>query len=103
MVVAILPMLVALVVVGSIVAIVSIVVLAQLAGLPRAVDRTVRRGSDDRFTLVQLLDGVVVGGVTVNQGRDMRPLQQLIAKAARPDLARLADPAAALAQLAKGA
>jgi NADPH-dependent 2,4-dienoyl-CoA reductase/sulfur reductase-like enzyme len=73
----------------------------QVAGLPRAVDRTVRRGGDDKFTLIQLLDGVVVGGVTVNQGRDMRPLQLLIAKAAKPDLARLADPAVPLAQLAK--
>ena len=75
----------------------------QVAGMPRAVDRTLRRGGDDRFTLIQLHDGVVVGGVTVNQGRDMRPLQQLIAKAARPDPARLADPAVPLAQLAKGA
>jgi 3-phenylpropionate/trans-cinnamate dioxygenase ferredoxin reductase subunit len=73
----------------------------QVAGLPRAADRTVRRGTDDKFTLIQLLDGVVVGGVTVNQGRDMRPLQSLIAKAARPDPARLADPAVQLAQIAK--
>ena len=75
----------------------------QVAGLPRAVDQTIRRGGDDRFTLVQLRDGAVVGGVTVNQGRDMRPIQQMIAKAARPDPARLADPAVQLAQLAKGA
>jgi 3-phenylpropionate/trans-cinnamate dioxygenase ferredoxin reductase subunit len=75
----------------------------QVAGMPRTVDRTIRRGGDDRFTLVQLHDGVVVGGITVNQGRDMRPIQQMIAKAARPDPARLADPAVQLAQLAKGA
>jgi 3-phenylpropionate/trans-cinnamate dioxygenase ferredoxin reductase component len=73
----------------------------QVAGLPRAIDRTVRRGGADKFTLIQLCDGVVVGGVTVNQGRDMRPLQLLIAKAARPDPARLADPAVQLGQLAK--
>ncbi len=75
----------------------------QVAGVPRAVETTVRRGTADRFTLIQLADGVVVGGVTVNQGRDMRPLQQLIAQAAKVDAARLADPAVPLAQIAKGA
>jgi NADPH-dependent 2,4-dienoyl-CoA reductase/sulfur reductase-like enzyme len=73
----------------------------QVAGLPRTADRTVRRGGADKFTLIQLLDGTVVGGVTVNQGRDMRPLQSLIAKAARPDPARLADPTVQLALIAK--
>jgi NADPH-dependent 2,4-dienoyl-CoA reductase/sulfur reductase-like enzyme len=75
----------------------------QVAGLPGAVDRTIRRGGDDKFTLLQLLDDVVVGGVTVNQGRDMRPIQQLIAKAAKVDPARLADPAVQLGAIAKGA
>jgi NADPH-dependent 2,4-dienoyl-CoA reductase/sulfur reductase-like enzyme len=75
----------------------------QVAGLPRAVDRTVRRGGDDKFTLIQLSGGAVVGAITVNQGRDMRPLQQLIAKAAAVDPERLADPAVPLAQIAKGA
>ncbi|MBI3516842.1 MAG: FAD-dependent oxidoreductase [Proteobacteria bacterium] len=75
----------------------------QVAGLPSAVDASVRRGTDDKFTVIQLKDGAVVGGVTVNQGRDMRPLQQLIAKAAQVDAERLADPAVPLAQIAKGA
>jgi NADPH-dependent 2,4-dienoyl-CoA reductase/sulfur reductase-like enzyme len=75
----------------------------QVAGMPRAVDRTVRRGDDQKFTVLQLLDGVVVGGITVNQGRDMRPIQQLIAKAAKVDPARLADPAVQLGQIAKEA
>jgi hypothetical protein len=75
----------------------------QVAGLPGTVDRTVRRGADDKFTLIQLADGIVVGGVTINQGRDMRPIQQLIAKAARVDVDRLADPAVPLAQIVKGA
>ncbi|MBV8168049.1 MAG: FAD-dependent oxidoreductase [Alphaproteobacteria bacterium] len=75
----------------------------QVAGLPRAVDQTIRRGGDDKFTLLQLHGGVVVGGVTVNQGRDMRPIQQLIAKAAPVDPARLADPAVQLGVIAKGA
>ena len=75
----------------------------QVAGLPAAVDASVRRGTDDKFTVIQLNDGAVVGAVTVNQGRDMRPLQQLIAKAAKVDVERLADPAVPLAQIAKGA
>ncbi len=75
----------------------------QVAGLPRAVDQTIRRGGADKFTLLQLHGGVVVGGVTVNQGRDMRPIQQLIAKAAPVDPARLADPAVQLGVIAKGA
>ena len=73
----------------------------QVAGLPQAVDQAVRRGTDDKFTLIQLADGVVVGGLTLNQGRDMRPIQQLIAKAARADVDRLGDPAVPLAQIVK--
>jgi len=75
----------------------------QVAGLPRVVDRTIQRGTDDKFTVIQLAEGIVVGGITVNQGRDMRPIQQLIAKAARVDVERLADAAVPLAQIVKGA
>ncbi len=53
----------------------------QVAGRPHDGDQTVVRGdpSSDRFAVGYLRDGVLVGAITVNQGRDMRSLQTLIA------------------------
>lgn len=48
-------------------------------------------------------DGVIVGAVTVNQGKDMRPAKDLIAKRVRLSSEILADPASNLRNIAKEA
>ena len=75
----------------------------QTAGAPERWDEIVWRGraEDGRFTLFYLDRGVPVGGATVNNARDMR-FVKLLATQGRPvDPARLADPAAKLADIAK--
>jgi 3-phenylpropionate/trans-cinnamate dioxygenase ferredoxin reductase subunit len=79
----------------------------QIAGAPTPgeVVELVRRGKpkDGRFTVFQLdRDGRVVGGATVNNGRDMRFVKQLIANNQRPpERAALADPAVKLMEVCR--
>jgi len=75
----------------------------QTAGAPERWDEIVWRGraEDGRFTLFYLDRSIPVGGATVNNARDMR-FVKLLATQGRPvDPARLADPAAKLADIAK--
>ncbi|MBK5001519.1 FAD-dependent oxidoreductase [Pseudomonas sp. S31] len=53
------------------------------------------------FVALGLADGTIVGAVTVNAGKDMRPAKELIARRAQVDEALLRDPAVALRELAK--
>jgi NADPH-dependent 2,4-dienoyl-CoA reductase/sulfur reductase-like enzyme len=75
----------------------------QVAGSPFDADFVVTRPADveDRRTVLYLKRGVVVGGVTIDQGRDMRSIQQLIARRAVIDPVRLADRGLPLAVLAR--
>jgi 3-phenylpropionate/trans-cinnamate dioxygenase ferredoxin reductase component len=59
------------------------------------------RAEDRRFTLFYLDRGIPVGGATVNNARDMRFVKLLASRGKPVDPARLADPAAKLADLAK--
>lgn len=66
--------------------------------------RWIVRGSPDQppFLVFGLNDdGIIVAAITVNQGRDMRPAKNLIAKGAGVDPAILADPAVSLRDLAR--
>ncbi len=66
----------------------------QMAGAPSAVDRTIVRGElegPDGITIFQFDGERLVGGVTVNRGKDMTILRRLLAQD------RLAMPAEALA------
>ncbi|MGE4372498.1 MAG: 3-phenylpropionate/cinnamic acid dioxygenase ferredoxin--NAD(+) reductase subunit [Xanthobacter sp.] len=76
----------------------------QVAGVHEA-DEWVRRGSPDglKCTLLGLRDDVVVGAVTIDNGREMRPLRAMIANGFRVrnrDI--LADPKADLRKIADG-
>lgn len=75
----------------------------QAAGLPRAWDDLVWRGDPAaaKFTVIALEDGVVVGGVAVNQGRDMRPIQNMILAGRPVDRAALENPRIQLAATAR--
>jgi 3-phenylpropionate/trans-cinnamate dioxygenase ferredoxin reductase component len=75
----------------------------QTAGAPERWNEIVWRGraEDGRFTLFYLDRGVPVGGATVNNARDMRFVKLLAIQGKAVDPARLADPAAKLADLAK--
>jgi 3-phenylpropionate/trans-cinnamate dioxygenase ferredoxin reductase subunit len=52
----------------------------QIIGVPESWDGIVWRGEpgDGKFTAIYLKDGLVVGGNTLNNARDIRPLKQLI-------------------------
>jgi NADPH-dependent 2,4-dienoyl-CoA reductase/sulfur reductase-like enzyme len=64
----------------------------QVTGAPDA-DQIVLRGdmAAGRFTLFHLRQGRIVGGTTVNNGRDKRPLRALVAAAACIPADQLAD------------
>ncbi len=71
----------------------------QVAGLPAEASRTVLRGSG-AFTAIHLNEGGVVVGVTAaDNPREIRAGTALIKARARPDPARLADPAVPLQSL----
>jgi NADPH-dependent 2,4-dienoyl-CoA reductase/sulfur reductase-like enzyme len=74
----------------------------QFAGAPRSWDQIVWRGppAARRSSAFLLREGVVVGGICINNGREMRPIRQLIAAARATDPAALADPAVKLVELA---
>ncbi|CAN5710817.1 FAD-dependent oxidoreductase [soil metagenome] len=65
----------------------------QTAGLPLAGDRTVERGSLEgrNGVIFALADGVLVGALGLNRGRDVRRARRLIAARARLPLELLAD------------
>jgi NADPH-dependent 2,4-dienoyl-CoA reductase/sulfur reductase-like enzyme len=74
----------------------------QFAGAPLSWDQIVWRGppAAKRSSAFLLREGVVVGGICINNGREMRPIRQLIAAARATDPAALADPAVKLVELA---
>jgi NADPH-dependent 2,4-dienoyl-CoA reductase/sulfur reductase-like enzyme len=76
----------------------------QSAGVPLAWERLVWRGTlaERRCTVFFLQDGVVVGGATINNGRDMRFVRQLIAAGRPIDPDSLADPRVKLPELCRG-
>lgn len=73
----------------------------QVAGLPQGDDEVVRgdMAAGDKFTLIHLLRGQIVGASCVNNVRDFTALKRLISSGARPDRAALADPATDLRKL----
>lgn len=73
----------------------------QVAGSTVA-DEWLRRGAEGaaKYTLVGLTDGVVTGALTVDNGREMRPLRAMIAARRVADRAALADPKIDLRKLA---
>lgn len=64
----------------------------QIAGVPQEWDELVWRGSPEQesFAVFLLHCGRLTGGITVNLGREMTPLRQLIELHAFPDPLRLA-------------
>lgn len=74
----------------------------QVAGLPQGDDEIVRGdlAAGDKFTLIHLLRGQIVGASCVNNPRDFMALKRLISSGARPERAALADPATDLRKLA---
>ncbi len=70
----------------------------QSAGVARNVDAVVIRGDVTKpaFTAFQVSAGKLVGGITVNNGRDMAMLRRAVGSDKRIDLDALADPAQAL-------
>lgn len=73
----------------------------QVAGIPHGDDEIVRgdMAAGDKFTLIHLLRGQIVGASCVNNVRDFTALKRLITSGARPDRAALADPATDLRKL----
>ncbi|WP_159346016.1 NAD(P)/FAD-dependent oxidoreductase [Roseomonas harenae] len=74
----------------------------QFAGAPLSWDQIVWRGppTAKRSSAFLLREGIVVGGICINNGREMRPIRQLIATSRAADPAALADPAVKLVELA---
>lgn len=75
----------------------------QSAGAPLGWDEVLWRGSPGTgsSTVFYRRDGVVVGGATINQGRQMRHIRQLIATRARVSGELLEDPDLALDKILK--
>lgn len=75
----------------------------QMAGAPETIDATViRRGESaaDGIAVFQLAQGRLVGGVTLDRGKDMVFIRRMLAQGALyPDPAALADPAVPLRRL----
>ncbi|RZL93413.1 MAG: NAD(FAD)-dependent dehydrogenase [Variovorax sp.] len=73
----------------------------QSAGAQLAWDQVVWRGAPDsrQCSAFYLQDGTVVGGATINQGRQMRVLKQMIARAAKVDADLLQDASVPLEKL----
>jgi 3-phenylpropionate/trans-cinnamate dioxygenase ferredoxin reductase subunit len=65
----------------------------QLAGLPQGGEQLVWRGTPEegRFTVLGLANGRPTFAITMNQAREMRFAQQLVARGAPVDPLRLAD------------
>jgi NADPH-dependent 2,4-dienoyl-CoA reductase/sulfur reductase-like enzyme len=75
----------------------------QIAGAPERWGALVWRGSvgDKAFTVFGVDDGKPVAAITMNNGREMRPARELIARRRAVDPARLADPKVKLQDLAR--
>ena len=74
----------------------------QFSGDMQAPDWVVRGSvKEASFMAWGLLKGVVVGAITVNQGREMRPAKELIAKKAAIPASVLGDLKVNLRHLAK--
>ena len=73
----------------------------QMTGLSRPGDQVVIRGvmAERKFSACYLRDGVFVACQAVNSAKDFLQSKKLIAVHARPDPAKLADPAVALKDL----
>jgi 3-phenylpropionate/trans-cinnamate dioxygenase ferredoxin reductase subunit len=76
----------------------------QMLGQPREWDGLVFRGdpAGERFTAFYLQAGRIVAVNTVNNGRDIRPVEQLMRAGTAVDPARLADPAVRYRDLTAG-
>lgn len=74
----------------------------QLAGLPQGGEQLVWRGTPEegRFTVLGLIDGRPSFAITLNQAREMRFAQQLIARGAPVDPLQLADVSTPLQRMA---
>ena len=70
----------------------------QIVGLSQHYDNVALRGDPDSraFSCCYLRDGELIALDAVNHAKDFMAARKLIAERARPDLARLADPAVAL-------
>lgn len=70
----------------------------QIVGLSQHYDNVVLRGEPDSraFSCCYLRDGELIALDAVNHGKDFMAARKLIAERARPNMARLADPAVAL-------
>jgi 3-phenylpropionate/trans-cinnamate dioxygenase ferredoxin reductase subunit len=70
----------------------------QIVGLSQHYDSVVLRGYPDSraFSCCYLRDGELIALDAVNQAKDFMAARKLIAERARPDVARLTDPAVAL-------
>lgn len=75
----------------------------QIIGAPERWDRLLWRGSgdDDKFTVIYLDGGRIVGGNTLNNARDIRPLRQMILDRAVIDPVILADVSLPLVKIQK--
>ncbi len=73
----------------------------QIAGLSEGYDDVVIRGNpaERAFSCVYLRDGMLIATDAINAPRDFVQSRQLIAQGVKLDMARLADPAAALREL----
>lgn len=75
----------------------------QIIGMPERWDRVIWRGSpdDDKFTAIYLLDGRIVGGNTLNNARDIRPLREMILDRTEVDIDLLQDTQTSLIKIQK--
>lgn len=75
----------------------------QLAGAPERWGDLIWRGStnDKAFTVFGVTGGKPIAAITVNNGREMRPARELIARQRAVDAARLGDAKVKLQDLAK--
>lgn len=75
----------------------------QIIGVPETWDRLIWRGEpgDEKFTVIITSNGAVVGGNTMNNARDIRPLKQMIIDRTTVDPEVLADMSRSLVKLQK--
>lgn len=65
----------------------------QIVGVPASCDQVVVRGrrEDNRFSILQLSNGRIVGALFVNDGRNVRPVREAIDRKTAVDMQRLTD------------
>lgn len=76
----------------------------QLIGLPEDWDETIIRGDETSGAFIHIYrtDGLIVGAVAVNNGRDLRDIKRMMQIGKRVDAAALKDPEQKLRPLLKG-